>query len=700
MAGDDDAQAMLSDLDPDQRAAVTSTSPMLCILAGAGSGKTRVLTRRIAYRAAIGSLDPRHTLALTFTSRAAGELRGRLDGFGHRDLPTTGTFHAVAYAQLRTWWATNNRAEPALLDHKTRMISRLLPSRFPLRPATVAAEIEWAQSRMIGPDEFVDEVVRTQRASPVDPARVAQLYRDYVEEKRHRRVIDFDDLLAQCANALRNDADFARSQHWRFRHLFVDEYQDVNPLQHELLEAWRGDRPDLCVVGDPNQAIYRWNGADAGYLSNFAATHPDATVITLRTNHRSSPPVVAAAGRVLASALDGTPGRVVAQAVADPKAHCVAPTVTACIDGEAEAVTIARAIRAAHRPGQHWARQAVLVRTNAQATVLSELFGRAGIPNRVKGGHPLLEYPAVRDALVNAGRARVSLQSWVADLTIATQNATVDDNAVSDPDLAERVGALEQLAGYARQLLADQPRVQASALPGWVTATVRSDEGAAALADAVTIVSFHAAKGLEWPIVHLAGLEEGYVPSSFARSDEALAEEQRLLYVAITRAESQLHVTWARHRSFGPKTVERRPTRWLDAIVERAEPNTVPRSARRSVTSAEPNNGGSGSGTAQRDTRGEPTDRDPALQAMSERQVLFAALDKWRCQVARAADVPSAVVLPDTVVKHLVDGQPTTLDELAGIDGLGIIKAARYGDDILEVMRRAISGEATTVAQR
>ena len=643
-----------SGLDDAQLEAVTHPDNPLCILAGAGSGKTRVLTRRIAWRVATGDADVRHVLVLTFTSRAANELRGRLTELVGRDLPTAGTFHAIAYRQLRSWWQEQRLPEPALLDRKSRLVSRLLPAQFPLRPATVVTELDWAQARTVGPDAYVDEVRRAGRTVPIDPERIAEVYAAYVAEKRHRRVVDFDDLLSECTNAFRRDDAFARAQRWRFRHVFVDEYQDVNPLQQRLLEAWVDGRDDLCVVGDPNQAIYRWNGADASFLRDFPVTHPGATVLELRTNHRSSPVVVALAASVLAAAPDGRPGA----APAPPPDHGVPPTITACRDGESEAVIVARNVRDARRLGAPWAHQAVLVRTNAQAAAIAELLDRAGIPSRLRATRSLLEESSVRDALRSAGRSAASLAVWTEEL---------EDRVGDDEHLGE-------LVAYGRRLLVEQPTAPAAALPGWVTATARDDESARVRADGVDVVSFHAAKGLEWPIVHLAGLEEGYVPSSRARDPGALAEEQRLLYVAVSRAGQTVSCTWARRRTFGSRTVQRQPSRWLAALEQVVD---LASSAGR--------------------------DPDPAVarRALAEMRLALPSsdvapspdsaaaarrLEEWRASVARAAAIPVAVVLADAVLGRIVERAPTTLEELRDVEGLGVSSIDHHGEAILRAL--------------
>ena len=296
-----DPEALLEGLDDAQRAAVTSTAQPLVVLAPAGSGKTRVLTRRIAHRVATGAADPRHVLALTFTRKAAGELDDRLRRLGLRGDVTTGTFHAVAWGTLRTRWADQGRAPLALLDRKGRLLTELAPSTPGKDKRTVAAdlatEIEWAKARMVTPDAYVEAVARARRKPSLKPEVVAEVYAAYETRKRRGGLVDFDDLLALVARALEEDESFASAQRWRFRHLFVDELQDVNPLQFRLLEAWRGDRYDVTAVGDPQQAIYGWNGADAGFLLDIHRWWPPAEVIELDRSYRSTPEILERRGR-------------------------------------------------------------------------------------------------------------------------------------------------------------------------------------------------------------------------------------------------------------------------------------------------------------------------------------------------------------------------------------------------------------------
>jgi DNA helicase-2/ATP-dependent DNA helicase PcrA len=415
-----DGSRLLDGLTEAQAAAVTSDGAPLVILAGAGSGKTRVLTRRMAWRIAEGSAEGRHVLALTFTRKAAGELRARLTSLGIRDRVAAGTFHAVAYAQLRQRWADRNITPPALLERKVPLIAEL---RGRVRDAAVphidiASEIEWAKARLVTPERYEDEVARTGRTTPLTASQMATLYARYEEEKRSRRMVDFDDLLIVLARALRDDAEFAAGQRWRFRHLFVDEFQDVNPAQAALLAGWRATNDDLCVVGDPNQAIYAWNGAEPTFLTQFCEREPGATVVRLDDNFRSTPQILAVAASVL-----GDQASALRPHVADGRL----PTVRSHPDERAEAQAVARGLRDRRRPGSPWSNLAVLARTNAQLVVIEAALRTAGIPCRVRGGAKFLDRPEVVDALRAITRRPGSFTerlSWLADSVREDEEST------------------------------------------------------------------------------------------------------------------------------------------------------------------------------------------------------------------------------------------------------------------------------------
>ena len=375
---------LLDDLDEDQLDAVTAASMPLAVHASAGSGKTRVLTRRIAWRAREGHHDPDHVLTVTFTRKAAGELTSRLRRLGVDGAVNAGTLHSIALAQLRRRALDHGRTPPEVLERKVRIllpiVGAITGKRGPettLAASEIATEIEWAKTQLIRPEAYAvaAEDAGREPSRPFD--QIAAAYERYEVEKRRRRLADFEDLVWWCADALERDNEFAAAQRWRFRHFFVDEFQDTSPAQLRLIRAWLGDRPDLCVVGDPDQSIYGFAGAESGFLSRFGRTFPGGRVINLRTNYRCSPEIVAAAGALLA---DGGGRRPVIRAASD---KCGPPTITEHDDEEAEARAVAQRVRDARTGGLRWSDVAVLYRTNAQSAAFEEALGKADIPYRV-----------------------------------------------------------------------------------------------------------------------------------------------------------------------------------------------------------------------------------------------------------------------------------------------------------------------------
>lgn len=643
-----DVRALVEGLDPDQREAVETDASPLAILAPAGSGKTRVLSHRIARRVADGSADASHVLAITFTRRAAGELQRRLGRLGLRARPTAGTFHGVAWSVLAQRWADQGRPRPDLVPDPVRVLGPLLderaattrpdPSSRPrARIEDVAAEISWARARLVSAATYVEAARHHDRRPPLGPDAMAELMASYDETKRRRRLVDFDDLLELCGNELRRDAAFAAAQRWRFRHLFVDEFQDVNPLQFSLLEAWRGGRSDVCVVGDPNQAIYGWNGADPTLLARFPELVGGATVVRLGTTYRSTPQVVATAGVLL---VEGAAHPRAARADGSP------PQVHAFATAAAEAAGIAKLV-AAHRPGRRWSSCAVLVRTHAQLGLIERALTAAGIPCRARGDRPLLDDPGVQSVL-RASTPTASLRAFADDLQ-------ADLDADLEPGGAG-VGALRQLAALAEELLATAPAATVAAFRTWLVAG-GADE--AERADGVELVTFHAAKGLEWPLVIVAGLETGLVPHVSARGEAAKAEEVRLLYVALTRAEHELHVTWAAERGTGARR-QRRPSPLLAAITAAAKPEPA----------APPP---PGLGAPRR-----------VAQVSPELDETLERLRAWRASAAVAAGVPEHAVCTDDDLRRLVRARPATEGQLA--DVLGPLAARRLAPRLLPLL--------------
>jgi DNA helicase-2/ATP-dependent DNA helicase PcrA len=690
--------ALLEDLNDAQRRAVTSDAAPLCVLAGAGSGKTRVLTRRIAWRIEQDAADARHVLALTFTRKAAGELRSRLRALGVRQQLTAGTFHGIAYGQLRQRWADLGARPPTLLDRKVRLLARLVargdggrsatgPAKSGPSLADLAAEIEWAKARMVPPDGYAEALIGAGRRPPLPANEMAALYSRYEQEKARQGLVDFDDLLVACVNDLEQDQSFAAAQRWRFRHLFVDEFQDVNPAQYRLLQGWMGDRLDLCVVGDPNQAIYSWNGADPSLLGHFSRRYPTAGVVRLDHNYRSSPQVLTVAAAVLAQG-ESAPTDLLRATQADGPM----PTVTASDTDVSEARTIASRLRRSRRPGMPWAHLAVLTRTNAQLVLLEEALRSARIPYRVSGGEAFLDRPEVKDALVELRRAPAGIP-FAARLADLEARATALDQAAQQEatagpagghEVADRRSHLEGLVRLGREYEAVDRAASAEGFSAWLAATVRN-EGADAQADAVELTTFHRAKGLEWPVVFLAGLERGLVPIGHAATPAAEAEERRLLYVALTRAERELHCSWAERRTFGSRTVTRTRSPYLEAVdlARRALSQASEGMDPLRLIQAERSRLGRQQAAAPR----RPRPRRPgAAMVEAADPDMIAALRAWRSSAARLSGVPAYVICHDTTLAAVASALPASQDELLALPGLGPVKAARYGEALLDLV--------------
>jgi len=705
-----DPDRLLDGLNAEQRDAVATEAAPLCIIAGAGSGKTRVLTRRIAHRVAIGTAEPHRVLALTFTRKAAGELKQRLGGLGLRDDVAAGTFHGIALAQLRSRWLERGEREPQLLDRKFSLVARNIPQRSGSRdvnPLDAIAEIEWAKARRIAPPDYADAAFQHGRRPPLPGHEMAAVYEGYEQDKARRGYVDFDDLLHLCERAMVSDPAFAATQRWRFRHLFVDEFQDVNPLQFALLRAWLGDRTDLCVVGDPRQAIYAWNGADAGYLNTFARHFPGAEVRELRDNYRSTPQILAVANALIGDREVGAPLRPNRPA-GEP------PEIVEYPSDTHEARGIARSVRDAHGPGRPWSDQAVLARTNAQAALIADALGRVGIPHRVRGGANLLAQPEIKEALRRLRNARVPFATAIADLDaeVTGRFSTEADDDLELVSATLRSGAEQQhgrgtdgealptkegessrseerranlaaLVQLARDYEGLDPSANAAGFVQWLNDAARAEDAAGA-GDAVEVATFHAAKGLEWPIVHVAGVEAGLVPIGHAKTAEAEAEERRLFYVALTRAERRLCLSWATERAFGSRRSRRQPSPYLaevrtvlDAMAGGRVPVDGLVEVRRERARLRARDGTG---------RGASRTAAPAGSLGPGDQAVFEALKAWRREQARAANVPAYVVFPDTTLEAVAVRRPRDLAALLALPGVGQVKASRYGETLLAVV--------------
>jgi DNA helicase-2/ATP-dependent DNA helicase PcrA len=629
-----DATDLLVGLDPDQRLAVASPSPLLAVIAGAGSGKTSVLTRRLAHRVLSDAADPSHVVALTFTRQAASELRRRLRRIGIREQVAAGTFHATALALLRQHWQDRGRSAPAVTNERHRIVGDVLGSSRREATREVVAEIDWARARLVDPHTYERAARAAGRRTTLPPATVAEVFAGYESAKRSRGVIDLDDLLSETLDLMQHDRAFADAARWRFRHLFVDEAQDLNPLQAALLDTWRAGRDDLTLVGDPSQAIYGFNGADPTLLDVPERRFPGIEVVRLGTNYRCTPAIVAAGVAVL-----GRIGPPPDLRSARPDGREV--TVRSFPDAATEAAGIARIVREMRAPGGSWRAVAVLTRTNAQLSPIAEALAAVGIPTRLSGAARAAT--PLQRALREAGdqTSRHLLASWAVD---AAQFESTHDDA----DAA----ALVRVASAVDEFLAfgggDGP-----AFLSWVRATDPFQDNDDRF-DAVELLTFHAAKGREWTNVVAAGVCTGLVPHGSASSEAERAEETRLLYVALTRAADQVVVTWPATRHGRKSSL----SPLLGDVSTLAEPPAPP--------------------PVRRATPRTP-DVDPVLSSLTA----------WRERAARAASMSPTAFLPDRTLAAIATARPATPDELAAITGVGPMMARRFADRILPLTTTA-----------
>ncbi|MCL2594765.1 MAG: ATP-dependent helicase, partial [Promicromonosporaceae bacterium] len=536
------------------------------------TGKTRAITHRIAYGVRSGVYNPTSVLAVTFTARAAGEMRSRLRALGTSGVAAR-TFHAAALAQLRYFWPKVIGGAPGELTPQKASLVTVAAQRIGLDVDRLAvrdlsSEIEWAKVCLVPPDNYENRALSQGRAAPAGftHQQVARLATAYEEAKSERGALDFEDVLMILAGILHEHRPVAEQVRRQYRHFVVDEYQDVSPLQQFLLDQWLGDRDELCVVGDPAQTIYSFTGATPAYLLDFQQRFPNASQMRLTRNYRSTPQVVHLANDVLrrgkvAGVLDLT-----AQRPTGPTA-----TFTVYDDDEAEAAGVAAKAARLIAGGLKASEIAVLYRTQGQSEAFETALTQAGVGYQVRGGERFFQRKDVREAILllraaaHTQRDDMPMPAQVRDV-LASLSWTDDPPTVRGA-IRERWDALNALV-----MLADD--LAAAGLSGGNQATISTlvadlDERALAqhapTVERVTLATLHAAKGLEWDAVFLVGASEGLIPISLAETDEAVAEERRLLYVGITRARTHLTVSYAQARASGTRATRKR-TRFLDGI--------------------------------------------------------------------------------------------------------------------------------------
>ncbi|MFE5477165.1 ATP-dependent DNA helicase UvrD2 [Nocardia sp. NPDC055165] len=705
----------LTALDPEQAAAVRAPRGPVCVLAGAGTGKTRTITHRIAHLIAGGHVKADQVLAVTFTARAAGEMRNRLRTMGlggDAGQVQARTFHAAALRQLRYFWPQVVGDVPwRLIDSKFPIVSQAA-QRAGLRASTemvrdLLSEIEWAKASLIAPEDYPAAAARHHRDAPVDVAKVAEVYQGYESAKASADglLLDFDDLLLHTAAALEDYPAVADEFRGRYRSFVVDEYQDVTPLQQRVLDAWLGERDDLTVVGDANQTIYSFTGATPSYLLDFSRRFPDATVVRLERDYRSTPQVVSLANQVIGAArgrIAGTRLALIGQRSDGPE-----PEFAEYADAQAEAVAVAGRIEKLIAAGTPASEIAVLYRTNALSEPFEQVLGAREIPFQVRGGEGFFQRQEVRQAvsalrqvdarddLPDAARSGSSLITLVR-AALAPVGLTAEEPAGAQAK--ERWSALLALVQLTEELVSHDDDMDLTALLRELA--TRAEAKHPPIVDGVTLASLHAAKGLEWDAVFLAGLTDGTLPifhvlgRKNAPVDEAgLEEERRLLYVGVTRAREHLSLSWTQRRlqaSGDYRPVTR--SRFLNGLIPDSSAASriavevpvkadTPRPLCRVCLKPLIGTYATMLGRCRRC----PGEVDPQL---------LEALKEWRAEKAEALQRRDFVVFTDTTLTAIAEQLPADDAALAAIAGIGAKKIEQYGADVLAIVASRLRATA------
>ncbi len=658
-------EELLNALDPDQRAVATQVAGPLAVLAGAGTGKTRAITYRIAYGAAVGAFDPSNVLAVTFTQRAAFEMRHRLAQLGVPKAQAR-TFHSAALRQLRHFWPTVVGGPlPDVIPHKASLVAasaaRLGITIDRTNVRDIAAEVEWAKVSMVDAAHYASRVARLRRDVPagLDAADMARLLDVYEDAKNERGVIDFEDILIYLCGMLQERADVASIVRKQYRSFVVDEFQDVNLLQARLLDLWLGGRHDVCVVGDVAQTIYSFTGASPDYLTGFGRKHPGARIVELTRDYRSTPQIVSLANDVLARSSQRE-GTVRLSSQRDGGAQVTYRTYD---DDRAEAEGVAAAIADLIDAGMAPHSIAVLMRTNGQSQAFEEALGARGIPVAVAGGKPFFARDDVRTAIsrLRAAAAAVTDEGSVGEIVRDVLSGVGwAPEAPSGQAGSERWSNMNAIVGWADDSQAQTLPAFVAELDERVAYQVEPDKAG------VELATIHAAKGLEWDAVFLVGVAEGLLPISYAKTAAAREEERRLLYVAITRARDLLTVSWARSRGADGRG-KRKRSHLLDGIWPEEARVGAPKKRARASTRA----------------LNQAFEEEASPQAIE----LFGRLKVWRLEVSRQAGVPPFAVFTDQTLRDIAQAMPKNTTQLRVIRGIGDVKVQRFAAPVLALVR-------------
>lgn len=641
---------LLDGLDPEQREVARALRGPVCVIAGAGTGKTRAITHRIAFGVACGVYKPQGVLAVTFTTRAAGEMKSRLAALGSPGVQAR-TFHSAALRQARYFWPqVYGGGFPQIVQSKFALVSDTV-RRLGMRADNalvrdLAAEIEWAKVTNTTPDAYPKA---GREVADLAPAEVAAVLRGYEDLKRERERIDMEDILLVTAAMLADHDEIAAQVRRAYQWFVVDEFQDVNPLQATLLDLWLGGRDEICVVGDPRQTIYSFAGASPDVLRDFTRRHAGAQRLELVRNYRSTPQVLDVANTVIG---DMRGVRLVSQREPGPPVSYVGHA-----DEPAEAQAVAQEITALHAAGMPYRDMAVLFRINAQSEAFEEALGAALIPFTLRGVEGFFHRTEVRQAVtLLRGAARAGEGSdggLVGDVrAVLASMGYTDDPPAGAGQVRDRWESMHAVVSMAAELPAG------AGLPELVADLDRRAEHAhAPVADGVTLATLHAAKGLEWDAVFCVGMHEGMMPSVHAETPAAVDEERRLFYVGLTRAKRHLRVSWAASRNPGGRG-NRRPTRFLDGLVD-IEPARRPRRRKLPVPTG---------------------DFDAAL---------FERLREWRAKESSQQSVPAFVVFNDATLQAIAATLPGDEQALLALPGIGPSKIEKYGSAVLQIVGEA-----------
>ena len=683
---------LLERLDPEQQEVATTLGGPVAVIAGAGTGKTRAITHRIAYGVAVGAYDPSSVLAVTFTTRAAGELRGRLQQLGANGVQAR-TFHSAALRQAQYFWPRIHGDElPSILDNRMPLVaeaaSRLRIGVDTPKLRDLVGEISWAKVSNVSAEDYPRLAAQHNRVlASLDPETIGRIFATYEAVKRDRSRIDFEDILLCTAALIAEHGEVADAVRRAYRHLVVDEYQDVSPLQEALLNLWRGEREDVCVVGDPAQTIHSFAGARAGFLTEFARRYRSATIIQLVRDYRSTPQVVGCANRVMARAEGAGPRSVTLTAQRAPGPE---PIFAEAPDEVGEAAAIADWLAKLATTGVKYREMAVLFRINAQSPVIEQALAERGIPYLVRGGERFYERPEVRQALL-ALRAeqRVTGRDAGSSLDGVEHVKAVLGTLGWTPEPPTGAGAVrERWESLAALVSVAEDLVVAGESPVDLAAIVaelehRAEAQQVPAAQGVTVATLHSAKGLEWDAVALLGIQEGSVPFVLATTGNQIAEERRLLYVGITRARQHLRISWSRTRNGAGNA--RRPSRFLEPVLPASLPVPAPKRAdgrgKVSLLAAHCRS----CGRALNDSGERKLGRHADCPSTFDERTLT-LLKEWRRQEAAAQSLPAYCVFTDATLIALAEARPASIAELIKVAGLGPAKAEKYGDQVLAVL--------------